>query len=57
MTISIKDSADSNAIKQVTKITGRRVTVTGGTQIPWDFTGSGATVEMEEYDTDDFETD
>tara|TARA_B100000949_G_C14085791_1_gene367796 strand:- start:25 stop:429 length:405 start_codon:yes stop_codon:yes gene_type:complete len=56
MTISIKDSADSDAIKQVTKITGRRVTVTGGAQIPWDFTGTGATVEMEEYDTDDFES-
>ena len=64
MTISIKDSADSNAIKQVTKITGRRVTVTGGAQLAWDFTGTGATVEMEEAGTnasfasaDDFEAD
>ena len=64
MTISIKDSADSNAIKQVTKITGRRVTVTGGAQLAWDFTGTGASVEMEEAGTnssfasaDDFESD
>jgi hypothetical protein len=63
MTISVKDSANSNAISQVTKITGRRVTLSAGTQIPWDFTGTGATVEMEEAGTnssfasaDDFET-
>ena len=56
MTISVKDSADSNAIKRVTKITGRRVTLSGGTQIPWDFTGTGATVEMEEAGTDDDNT-
>ena len=53
MTISIKDSADSNAIKRVTKITGRRVTLSAGTQIPWDFTGTGDTVEMEEAGTDE----
>jgi hypothetical protein len=52
MTISVKDSADSNAISQVTKITGKRVTLSAGTQIPWDFTGTGATVEMEEAGTD-----
>ena len=51
MSIAIKDSADSNAIKQVTKITGRRVTVSGGAQLAWDFTGTGATVEMEEAGT------
>ena len=56
MSISIKDSADSNAIKQVTKITGRRVTLSGGTQIPWDFTGDNATVEMEEAGTDEDNT-
>ena len=52
MTISVKDSANSNAISQVTKITGRRVTLSAGTQIPWDFTGTGDTVEMEEAGTD-----
>jgi len=64
MTISVKDSANSDAISQVTKITGRRVTLSAGTQIPWDFTGTGTTVEMEEAGTDasftgtdDFETD
>ena len=56
MTISVKDSADSNAIKRVTKITGRRVTLSGGTQIPWDFTGDNATVEMEEAGTDEDNT-
>ena len=58
MTISVRDSEDSNATKRVTKITGRRVTVTGGTQLAWDFTGTATgTVEMEEYNTDDFDTD
>lgn len=52
MSISVKDSANSDAISQVTKITGRRVTLSAGTQIPWDFTGTGATVEMEEAGTD-----
>ena len=56
MTISVKDSANSNAISQVTKITGRRVTLTGGTQVPWDFTGANATVEMEEAGTDEDNT-
>ena len=56
MTISVKDSSDSNAIKRVTKITGRRVTLSGGTQVPWDFTGDNATVEMEEAGTDDDNT-
>ena len=56
MTISIKDSADINAIKRVTIITGRRVTLTGGTQVPWDFTGANATVEMEEAGTDEDNT-
>ena len=56
MTISIKDSADSNAIKRVTKITGKRVTLSGGTQVPWDFTGLNATVEMEEAGTDEDNT-
>ena len=51
MTISVKDSG--NAISQVTKITGRRVTLSAGSQIPWDFTGASATkVEMEEAGTD-----
>ena len=65
MTISIKDSEDSDAIKQVTKISGRKITVTGGTSMAWDFTeGVAATVEMEEAGTDtsftgadDFEAD
>ena len=56
MSISIKDSADSNAIKRVTKITGKRVTLSGGTQVPWDFTGLNATVEMEEAGTDEDNT-
>ena len=62
MTITVKEGS---TYSQVTKITGRRVTLGDtGVQVAWDFTGTGATVEMEEAGTDasftsadDFEAD
>ena len=53
MTITVKD--DAGALKQVTKISGRMVTLDSGDKIAWNF--SAATddnaVEMEEAGTDD----
>jgi hypothetical protein len=47
MSIVVKDAA--NAIKQVTKISGRKVTVEGTTSIAWAYAAATATVvEMEE---------
>ena len=64
MTITVKD--DAGALKQVTKIAGRKVTIDTGETIAWNFsaaTDDGA-VEMEEAGTaddftgaDDFEVD
>ena len=64
MTITVKD--DAGALKQVTKISGRMVTLDSGDKIAWNFsaaTDDGA-VEMEEAgtaddftDADDFEVD
>ncbi|RZD43298.1 MAG: hypothetical protein CXT73_00885 [Methanobacteriota archaeon] len=62
MSITVKEGS---TYSQVTKITGRRVTLGDtGVQVAWDFTGTGTTVEMEEAGTDasftgtdDFETD
>ena len=64
MTITVKD--DAGALKQVTKIAGRKVTLDTGTTIAWnmsDSTTDGA-VEMEEAgdddsftNADDFESD
>jgi hypothetical protein len=50
MTITVLDGATP---RQVTKIAGRKVTMDNGSQINWDFTGAGATVEMEEAGDDD----
>jgi hypothetical protein len=52
MSISVLDSDNSDAISRVTKITGRRVTLNTGVQVPWDFVGTGTTVKMEEAGTD-----
>ena len=64
MTITVKD--DAGALKQVTKISGKKVTLDTGATIAWNFsaaTDDGA-VEMEEAGTaddftgaDDFEVD
>ena len=64
MTITVKD--DAGALKQVTKISGKKVTLDTGETIAWNFsaaTDDGA-VEMEEAGTaddftgaDDFEVD
>ena len=49
MTITVKEGG---VYTQVTKITGRRVTLGDtGVQVAWDFTGDGAVVEMEEAGT------
>jgi hypothetical protein len=45
MTITVDDNGTP---RQVTKISGRVVTLDTGVRIPWDFTGTGAVVEMEE---------
>ena len=53
MTITVKD--DAGALKQVTKIAGRKVTIDTGETIAWNFsaaTDDGA-VEMEEAGDDD----
>lgn len=55
MTITIKD--DAGNVKQVTKISGHRVTVDTGEAIRWDFSNSttDGAGEIEEEGTDDFE--
>ena len=53
MTITVKD--DGGTARQVTKISGRTVTLDSGAKIAWNFsnaTDDGA-VEMEEAGTDD----
>jgi hypothetical protein len=53
MTITVKD--DGGTARQVTKISGRMVTLDSGGKIAWNFsaaTDDGA-VEMEEAGTDD----
>ena len=42
---------DNGTARQVTKISGRVVTLDTGARITWDFTGSGATVAVEEAGT------
>jgi len=61
MSITVLDGATA---RQVTKISGRVVTMDNGSRINWDFTGTGATVEIEEAgedaaltNADDFEGD
>lgn len=53
MTVTVKD--DGGTIRQVTKITGRRVMLDSGTTMPWTFTtdASDDRVEIEEAGTDD----
>ena len=64
MTITVKD--DAGALKQVTKIAGRKVTIDTGETVAWNMTAATAAgaVEMEEAGTnaaqagaDDFEVD
>ena len=64
MSIVVKDAAE--AIKQVTKISGRKVTLDSGESIAWNFSNAAddGAVEMEEAGTnaaqagaDDFEVD
>ena len=43
---------DNGTPRQVVKIAGRTVTLDNGSKIKWDFTGTGATVEIEEAGTD-----
>jgi hypothetical protein len=43
---------DNGTPKQVVKIAGRKVTLDDGTTQAWDFTGTGATVEIEEAGDD-----
>ena len=50
MTITVLDGATA---RQVTKISGRMVTLDNGSKINWDFTGTGDVVEMEEAGDDD----
>jgi hypothetical protein len=45
MTITVDDNGTP---RQVTKISGRVVTLDTEVRIPWDFTGTGSVVEMEE---------
>ena len=49
MSIVVDDNGTS---RQVVKIAGRTVTLDNGSKIKWDFTGTGATVEIEEAGTD-----
>src|SRR5210317_574399 len=39
---------DNGTARQVTKISGRKVTMDNGVMQPWNFTGTGATVAVEE---------
>lgn len=64
MTITVKD--DAGALKQITKIAGRTVTLDTGAKIAWNFSDAtdDAAVEMEEAgddaaqaNADDFEVD
>lgn len=48
MTITVDDNGTA---RQVIKIAGRKVTLDNNTMRPWDFTGTGATVEIEEAGT------
>jgi hypothetical protein len=48
MTITVDDGGTA---RQVTKISGRKVTMDNGTQITWDFAGAGDTVAVEEAGT------
>lgn len=50
MSITVDDGGTG---RQVTKIAGRKVTMDNGSQINWDFTGTGDVVEMEEAGDDD----
>ena len=53
MTITVKD--DGGTARQVTKISGRKVTLDSGTSIAWNFSddNTDGAVEMEEAGTDD----
>ena len=42
---------DGGTARQVTKISGRVLTMDNGSRIDWDFTGTGATVAVEEAGT------
>lgn len=42
---------DNGTARQITKISGRVVTLDTGARITWDFTGTGATVAVEEAGT------
>ena len=48
MTITVDDGGTA---RQVTKISGRMVTLDNGSKINWDFTGTGDTVAVEEAGT------
>ena len=48
MTITVDDNG---VARQVTKISGRKVTMDNGSVTTWDFTGTGATVAVEEAGT------
>lgn len=48
MTITVDDNGTA---RQVTKISGRKVTLDTGSVITWDFVGAGVTVEVEEAGT------
>ena len=43
---------DNGTPRQVTKISGRVATLDNGTRVAWDFTGTGATVDIEEAGDD-----
>lgn len=43
---------DNGTPRQVVKIAARKVTLDNGSSIKWDFTGTGATVEIEEAGDD-----
>lgn len=43
---------DNGTARQVTKISGRVATLDNGTRVAWDFTGTGATVDIEEAGDD-----
>ena len=48
MTITVDDNGTP---RQVIKISGRKVTLDNGSVVAWDFTGTGATVAVEEAGT------
>lgn len=43
---------DNGTPRQIVKISGRKATLDNGTMQAWDFTGTGATVEIEEAGDD-----